>query len=91
MLRRRFSKSWGEGYTTRMAKFIPSAEELKDVKREFRFFPADADQAVTLSKESVAAFNRDGYLKGIRIFSPVEIAAIRTYFDDLLARTIAAG
>jgi ectoine hydroxylase-related dioxygenase (phytanoyl-CoA dioxygenase family) len=74
-----------------MAKFIPSAEELKDVAREFRFFPADADRAVTLRKESVAAFNRDGYLKGIRIFSPVEIAAIRTYFDDLLVRTIAAG
>ena len=39
----------------------------------------------------MAAFNRDGYLKGIRIFSEAEIADIRSYFDDLLARTLAAG
>jgi ectoine hydroxylase-related dioxygenase (phytanoyl-CoA dioxygenase family) len=39
----------------------------------------------------VAAFNRDGYLKGIRIFSPQEMAGIREYFDELLARTLAAG
>src|SRR6266436_436868 len=74
-----------------MAKFIPSADELKDVAREFRFFPADPARAATLTQENVATFNRDGYLKGIRIFSPAEIAAIRAYFDDLLARTIAAG
>jgi len=74
-----------------MAKFIPSADELKDVAREFRFFPADPDRAATLSPEVIDAFNRDGYLKGIRIFSPDEISAIRAYFDDLLARTIAAG
>jgi non-heme Fe2+,alpha-ketoglutarate-dependent halogenase len=74
-----------------MAKFIPSADELKEVAREFRFFMADPDRASTLTKEQVTAFNRDGYLKGIRIFSPAEIAAIRAYFDDLLAQTIAAG
>ena len=39
----------------------------------------------------MAAFNRDGYLKGIRIFSDAEIAGIRRYFDELLARTLAAG
>jgi len=74
-----------------MAKFIPSADELKDVAREFRFFPADPNAASTLSKDAVAGFNRDGYLKGIRIFSPGEMTGIRSYFDDLLARTLAAG
>jgi chlorinating enzyme len=39
----------------------------------------------------VAAFNRDGYIKPIRTFDAQEIAAIRAYFDDLLARTLAAG
>ena len=39
----------------------------------------------------MAAFNRDGYLKGIRIFSEEEIAGIRRYFDHLLASTLAAG
>src|SRR3954454_12323331 len=74
-----------------MAKFIPSADELKDVAREFRFHPADPDAARTLTRDQVASFNEHGYLKGIRIFSPEEMAEIRTYFDDLLARTLAAG
>jgi len=74
-----------------MAKFIPSTEDLKDLVREFRFFPANPAAARTLTGDQVAAFNRDGYLKGIRIFSLEEIADIRAYFDDLLARTIAAG
>ena len=79
------------GYTTRMAKFIPSADELKDVSREFRFFSADPALARTLSASQVESFNRDGYLKGIRIFPPEQIAGIRAYFDELLARTLAAG
>ena len=45
----------------------------------------------TLTAAQVAAFNKDGYLKGIRIFSDDEIAEIRRYFDDLLAKTLAAG
>ncbi len=44
-----------------------------------------------LTPEQVAVFNREGYLAGIRIFSSEEIGRIRAYFDDLLARTLAAG
>lgn len=44
-----------------------------------------------LSPDQIAAFNRDGYLKGIRIFANDEIDAIRAYFDRLLASTLAAG
>jgi ectoine hydroxylase-related dioxygenase (phytanoyl-CoA dioxygenase family) len=60
--------------------FIPTTDELKNVERDLRFHPTPN-----------AAFNRDGYLKGMRIFTPAEIAGIRAYFDDLLARTLAAG
>jgi ectoine hydroxylase-related dioxygenase (phytanoyl-CoA dioxygenase family) len=60
--------------------FIPTAGELGTVERDLRFHPTPD-----------AAFNRNGYLKGMRIFSPAEIADIRAYFDDLLARTLAAG
>jgi ectoine hydroxylase-related dioxygenase (phytanoyl-CoA dioxygenase family) len=74
-----------------MANFIPSADELKDVTREFRFFPAEPGAARTLTSAQVEAFNRDGFVKGIRIFSTEEMAGIRAYFDDLLARTLAAG
>jgi len=72
-------------------KFIPAAEELAQVEREFRFHPANAENPRTLTPEQVAAFNRNGYLTGIRIFDETEMAEIRRYFDDLLAQTLAAG
>jgi non-haem Fe2+, alpha-ketoglutarate-dependent halogenase len=70
--------------------FIPSAEELSHMDRDLSFHPS-VNNPTTLSPEQVAAFNREGYLKGIRIFSEAEIAAIRCYFDRLLASTLAAG
>lgn len=72
-------------------KFIPTDEELSKLERELRFYPSNEANPKTLSSAQIAAFNRDGYLKGIRIFNEQEIAAIRSYFDDLLARTLAAG
>jgi ectoine hydroxylase-related dioxygenase (phytanoyl-CoA dioxygenase family) len=74
-----------------MANFIPTADELQQVDREFRFFPADPSRATTLTAAQVETFNRHGYLKGIRIFPEQEIANIRGFFDDLLARTLAEG
>lgn len=72
-------------------KFIPPTEELNRLERELRFHPSTVENPRTLTADQVAAFNRDGYLKGIRIFSEEEMAGIRGYFDDLLARTLAAG
>ena len=71
--------------------FIPSTEELSRLERDLRFHPSTVRNPTTLSAEQVEAFNREGYLKGIRIFGEGEIAEIRAYFDDLLARTLAAG
>ena len=71
--------------------FIPTTEELNRLERDLRFHPSPVANPRTLTAEQVAAFNRDGYLKGIRIFSPQEMAGIREYFDELLARTLAAG
>src|SRR5882724_8850456 len=76
---------------TQTPKFIPSADELGKVEREFRFHPATEENPRTLTREQVAAFNRNGYLKGIRIFNEAEMGEIRRYFDDLLAKTLAAG
>ena len=73
------------------SKFIPSAEELGGVKRDLRFHPAGTGNPKTLTAAQIADFNRDGYLKGIRIFSDTEMAGIRGYFDELLERTLAAG
>jgi non-heme Fe2+,alpha-ketoglutarate-dependent halogenase len=71
--------------------FIPGSEELSTVERELRFHPSMVERPERLTRDQVGAFNREGYLKGIRIFGEEEIAEIRRYFDDLLARTLAAG
>lgn len=74
-----------------MPAFIPKTDELKQIERDLRFHPSTVTDPRTLTRDQVAAFNRDGYLKPLRIFDSGEMAEIRTYFDDLLARTLAAG
>src|SRR5882757_8922109 len=72
-------------------KFIPTQEELSKVEREFRFHPSTVKDGKRLTGEQVAAFNRGGHLMPIRIFTDEEITEIRRYFDDVLAKTLAAG
>ena len=71
--------------------FIPSTEDLSKTQRDLRFYPSTTTSPKILTPEQIAAFNRDGYLTGIQIFSDEEIADIRRYFDEFLARTLAAG
>ncbi|HLK65169.1 MAG TPA: phytanoyl-CoA dioxygenase family protein [Bryobacteraceae bacterium] len=72
-------------------KFIPTTDELSQMDRDLSFHPSQTANPRILTPEQIATFNRDGYLKGIRIFSQDEITAIARYFDGLLARTLAAG
>src|SRR5580698_6979926 len=72
-------------------RFVPSTEELSKLDRDLRFHPSTTEHPAALTREQIAAFNRDGYLAGIRIYDEQEIADIRSYFDELLARTLAAG
>ena len=62
--------------------------EIDDIPRNLRFYPSDPSQAHTLSSERIEAYNRDGYIKGMRIFSGEEIDDIRSYFDALTARVL---
>jgi non-heme Fe2+,alpha-ketoglutarate-dependent halogenase len=71
--------------------FIPATEDLRTVARDLRFHPSTGGHLQQLTAGQVETFNRDGYLTGIRVFDDEEIAEIRSYFDDLLARTLAAG
>jgi non-haem Fe2+, alpha-ketoglutarate-dependent halogenase len=71
--------------------YIPSSEELRTVARDLQFHPSAVDHPRRLTPEQIEAFNRDGYLSPLPLFSHAEIAGIRSYFDDLLARTLAAG
>jgi non-haem Fe2+, alpha-ketoglutarate-dependent halogenase len=70
---------------------IPSTEALSAVERDLLFHPATVEHPQRLTHDQIATFNRQGYLTKIRIFEPAEIAEIRRYFDELLARTLAAG
>ena len=72
-------------------KFVPTTEELSTVERDLRFHPCTTEHPRILTREQISTFNRDGYLAGIRIFDDDEISSIRQYFDELLAKTIAAG
>jgi non-haem Fe2+, alpha-ketoglutarate-dependent halogenase len=77
--------------TSTTPKFVPSTQELSDLERDLRFHPSTTEHPRVLTREQISAFNRDGYLAGLRIFHEDEITNIRRYFDELLARTIAAG
>src|SRR5690242_16459647 len=72
-------------------KVLPGQNELDQIERDLRFHPTVNDRPQVLSREQIEQFNREGYLRGIRIFSDAEIAEIRGYFDALLAKVIAAG
>ena len=74
-----------------MPAFIPTTGELSQLSRDLRFHPSGVTNPKRLTPEQIEAFNRDGYLKGIRILGDKEIADFRGYFDELLARTLAAG
>ncbi len=77
--------------TSSTPTYIPSTEELDQTQRDLRFHPSTTKNPKTLSLEQLSAFNRDGYLTKIQIFSEEEIVSIRRYFDELLAKTLAEG
>ena len=72
-------------------KTIPNHDEITRLERDLRFHPSTVENPQALTRQQVDAFNRDGYVKGLRIFSRKEMAAHRAYFDALLARVLAEG
>lgn len=70
---------------------VPTQDELDAMDRDLRFYPSPVTEPQALSPSQIEHFNRDGYVKGIRVFESAEIEGIRAYFDDLLDRTLAAG
>jgi non-haem Fe2+, alpha-ketoglutarate-dependent halogenase len=78
---------------TRPAEFkmIPGQDDIRQMNRDLRFHPVDNQVPRTLTHAQIEHYNRDGYLKGIRIFSEAESRENRRYFDDLLTRVLAAG
>src|SRR5215813_6371012 len=72
-------------------RIIPDNNELDRVERDLRFHPLGVERPATLTRAQIAAFNRDGFLKGIRVFDGEEISERRRFFDALLERVLAAG
>jgi len=72
-------------------KAVPDGDQLDRYERDLRFHPAGDEQPQVLSPSQIASFNRDGYLRGLRVFDEAEIAAHRRYFDALLAEVLAGG
>ncbi len=70
---------------------IPGQDDLAAMPRDLSFHPCTNESPRVLTREQVAAFNRDGYLKPFRIFTQSEVAELRAYFDGLLAKYAAEG
>ncbi len=69
----------------------PTEEQLRQLERVFQFFPSPVVEPRTLSKEQVAQFNSEGFVRDLPVFEADQIATHRSYFDGLLRRVMAAG
>ena len=77
--------------TTAAFKMVPEREQLARMERDLRFHPSTNSNPRVLTAAQIEAFNRDGYVQPVRVFGDEEICGIRRYFDELLARVVAAG
>jgi Phytanoyl-CoA dioxygenase (PhyH) len=72
-------------------KALPNQDELAALNRDLRFHPAVNPSPKSLTSAQIEQFNREGYLKPIKIFDEAQAADIRVYFDRLLAKVLAEG
>jgi len=66
-------------------------QELEKLPRDLNFYEVRNPSPYTLTADQISQFNRDGCIRGIRIYSDEEIDGIRAYFDRLLAKVAAEG
>ncbi len=66
-------------------------EELAKIQRNLEFHPSAVKNPKALTPQQVDAYNRDGYIKGIRIFHATTMDQYRRQFDAMLAQVMAAG
>jgi hypothetical protein len=70
---------------------IPDRASIATVERDIRFFPSETCEPRALSPEQIRSWNADGYLGPLDVYEREEIDEIRSYFDELLSSTLAAG
>ena len=74
-----------------MAEKFDILPDVAGENRALQFRLVDNSNPETLCAEQVVQYNQQGFITPLRIFDEEEIVDIRTYFDDLLERTVAAG
>jgi len=72
-------------------KAVLDADDLAKIPRDLSFHPVTNSTPRVLTQDQIGQFNREGYIKGVRIYTDAEITSIREYFDQLLAKVVAAG
>ena len=70
---------------------LPGQDDLSHVPRDLAFHPSTTTAPKVLTTEQIGRFNREGYLKPLRVFDPDEVGELRRYFDALLAHYLAQG
>jgi ectoine hydroxylase-related dioxygenase (phytanoyl-CoA dioxygenase family) len=70
---------------------VPDAVDLADIERDLRFFPASTANPASLTRENLDFYNTEGYLAPLRALSSENAAALRSFFDDVLTKTLADG
>ena len=77
--------------TTSTYKIIPDESDIAAIERDLRFYPSTVDNRAVLSREQIEQFNRDGYVRADPHLRRRRDRRHRRYFDDLLAKVMAAG
>ena len=72
-------------------KIIPDQDAVDSIGRNLRFHPSHVTEPATLTLENIAHFNKNGFVRPIRIFDGSEADDLRAYFDRLLEQAIAEG
>ena len=70
---------------------VPDQQAVERIPRDLRYHPCANRHPRTLTPAQVEQFDRDGFLKSIRVFGAGEADDHRRTFDELLARALAAG
>ena len=70
---------------------VPRPGDIEGMERDLRFHPSTTEAPQALSPQQVESFNRDGFLKNLKVYEDGEIDPIRSFFDELLQRTLASG
>ncbi len=70
---------------------VPDAGDLAGIERDLRFCPATTESPAYLTREQLDFYNTEGYLAPLRALSSDEASTLRSFFDDILAQTLAEG